>query len=137
MKTELQKVLSTIAPSILIRTIWEHDPDSRFSDLAAPGCCFEDEDPADWQAWQSEIRATAIVNGEEITGSAYLGGTWESYGDNPAQSNPEISGYEMDMTMEALNELDRQTTDETSTSQIHAALRHLTAALPLHLAISA
>lgn len=105
MKTPLQSRLTTIAPSISIVTLWEHDPDAQFSELTAPGCAFENEDPDDWTAWQSEIRATAIIGGEEITGSAYLGGTWEKYGDNPAVSNPEISGYENQMTQEALTEL--------------------------------
>ncbi len=103
MKTELQKALAALAPSIAIRTIWEYDPDLR--DIRKDCDGFDDENPDDWQAWQSEVRATAIVGGEEITGSAYLGGTWEKYGDNPAESNPDISGYELDMTLEALEEL--------------------------------
>lgn len=105
MKTNLQKHLATLAPSVSIVTLWEHDPDSRFSELAAPGCAFENEDPEDWEAWQSEVRASAIVSGETLTGSAYLGGTWERYGDDPAVTNPEISGYELQMTVEALEDL--------------------------------
>jgi hypothetical protein len=129
MKTTLQKHLATLAPSIAIQTIWEHDPDSRFSELTGPGCAFENEEPDDWQAWQSEIRAAAIVSGEEITGSAYLGGTWEKSGDNPAESNPEISGYENQMTVEALEEL-RDTAPPESVllgDQIAAALDYLKA----------
>lgn len=104
MKTKLQTALATIAPSIAIRTIWKHDTnedDSIFSE----GWALHGENPDDWQAWQSEVRATAIVNGEEVTGSAYLGGTWEKAGDGPATSNPEISGYENQMTVEALEDL--------------------------------
>ena len=103
MKTTLQKHLTTLAPSVSIVTIWEHDPD--LHDIREDCDGFDDENPDDWQAWQSEVRATAIVSGEEITESAYLGGTWEKAGDNPAVSNPEISGYELDMTREALEEL--------------------------------
>lgn len=103
MKTALQKHLATLAPSISIVTLWEHDPD--LYDIRKDCDGFDDENPEDWQAWQSEIRATAICGGEEITGSAYLGGTWEKAGDDPAVSNPEISGYEMQMTREALEEL--------------------------------
>lgn len=106
MKTDLQKHLATLAPSISIQTIWEHDPNH--SDIRKDCDGFDDENPCDWQCWQSEIRATAIHNGEEITGSAYLGGTWEKYGDDPAKSNPDISGYELDMTREALTELMEQ-----------------------------
>jgi hypothetical protein len=108
MRTQLQKELAKIAPSVSIETIWEVDPDCEreFKQLSRnPGDCFYGEDRATWQPWQSEIRATAIVGGEELTGSAYLGATWEKYGDNPAVSNPEISGYEPQMTVEALEEL--------------------------------
>lgn len=102
MNSELQKRLAALAPSICIRTLWEPDPDSDFDELTAPGCCFENEAPEDWEAWQSEVRATAILEGEEVTGSAYLGGTWEKSGGVPAESNPEISGYENQMTQDAL-----------------------------------
>ena len=103
MKTELQKHLAQLAPSISIKTIWGHDPD--LWDIRKDCDGFDDEDPDDWQAWQSEIRATAICGGEKITGSAYLGGTWEKAGDNPSESNPTISGYEWQMTVEAMENL--------------------------------
>jgi hypothetical protein len=103
MKTALQKHLAQFAPSVSIVTIWEHDPD--LHDIRQDCDGFDDENPEDWQAWQSEIRATAICEGEEITGSAYLGGTWEKAEDSPAESNPDISGYERQMTAEALTEL--------------------------------
>ena len=105
MKTELQKALSKIAPSVCIQTIWNHDPD--LYDIRQDCDGFDDEDPDDWQAWQSEVRASAIADGEEISGSAYLGGTWEKAEDNPEESNPEISGYERQMTVEALEELSK------------------------------
>jgi len=103
MKTPLQTHLATIAPSISVKTIWEHDPD--LHDIRKDCDGFENEDPADWQAWQSEVRASAIIGGKTLSGSAYLGGTWEKYGDHPAASNPEISGYEAQMILEALSEL--------------------------------
>lgn len=126
MKTELQKVLSKIAPSVCIQTIWEHDPD--LFDIRQDCDGLDDEDPDDWQAWQSEVRASAIADGEEISGSAYLGGTWEKAGDNPEESNPKISGYERQMTEEALRELGQQTTEETLSAQIIAAIRFLDSA---------
>lgn len=127
MQTELQKDLAKIAPNISIRTIWEEDPDSwsEWRDLSKPGNCFENESRDDWQPWQSEIRATAICDGREISGSAYLGSTWEKAGDNPAVSNPEISGYERQMTEEALRELGEQFTDEMLSTQIINALKYL------------
>jgi hypothetical protein len=103
MKTPLQTHLATIAPSICIETIWEHDID--LHDIRKDYDGFENEDPSDWQAWQSEIQASTIVGGETITGSAYLGGTWEKAGDHPSESNPEISGYEAGMIHNALSEL--------------------------------
>ncbi len=100
MKTKLQKTLATIAPSVSIRTIWEIDPDHY--DIRKDCDGFDDENSEDWKCWQSEVRATAIIDGEEISGSAYLGGTWEKADDSPEESNPEISGYENQMTVEAL-----------------------------------
>lgn len=100
MKTDkLLKTLATIAPGISIETIWGHDDDAKW-DCDAP-----DINPDDFQAWQSEVRAAAIVGGKLIYGSAYLGGTWEKFGDNPSESNPEISGYFMQMAEEAITEL--------------------------------
>jgi hypothetical protein len=118
MKTPLQLALATIAPSISIRTIWEHMHDIR-EDCEG----FDGEDPNDWQAWQSEVRATTIHKGEEITGSAYLGGTWEKAGDNPAESNPDISGYENQMTVEALEDLPELSEDLAA--QVCAAIEYL------------
>lgn len=102
MKTELQKRLCSTAPSVCIETIWEHDGDATW-DIEDPTL-----DPADFNPWRSEVRASAIINGELVHGSAYLGGTWEKYGDHPSKSNPEISGYELQMTEEALRDLARQ-----------------------------
>lgn len=103
MKTKLQTTLSIIAPQITICTHWEHDNDC--DDIRNDCDGMEDENPDDWQAWQSEVRASAVSLGEVQSGSAYLGGTWEKAGDNPAESNPDISGYEIGMTTEALREL--------------------------------
>lgn len=122
MKTELQKALAKIAPSISIRTLWEHDQDCR--DIRKDVCDMEDEDPDNWQAWQSNVCATAIIDGEEIEGNAYLGGTWEKAGDLPEYSNPEISGYENQMTIEALEELAGLTSGDDLAEEIAAAILH-------------
>lgn len=84
----------------------------------APGC----GNPDDFTAWRSEVRASAIVAGKLVSGSAYLGGIWEKCGDKAADSNPEISGYLPQMIEEALRELGRQTTDLALSNQIIAAL---------------
>ena len=124
MKTELQKRLAAVAPSIQIETIWEHDPD--LYDIRKDCDGFDDEDPNDWQAWQSEVRASAVVEGELVTGSAYLGGTWERAGDIPSESNPEISGYEPDMTRDALKELSRAVPEgHPLHSEIEAAIQDI------------
>lgn len=122
-RTKLQLALAKVAPHISIRTIWEHDPECY--DITKECDMPPDTDPADWQAWQSEVRATCIQEGEEVTGSAYLGGTWEKSGDIPEESNPTISGYEPDMTKEALQELHGRVTDEDLIRQIEAALDYL------------
>lgn len=108
-KAEILKRLATIAPSIAIKTDWTHDPDSRWSDISQ---CFDpDEDPDGWEPWNSEITASAIHGGKLATGSAYLGGTWERFGDNPEESNPDISGYAPQMIEEALSELLQEVSD--------------------------
>lgn len=124
MKTLLQQKLATVAPYISIQTIWSPDPDMR--DIRQDCEGMDDENPEDWQAWQSEIRATAILNGEEVSSSDYLGGTWERAGDVPEESNPEISGYEAQMTSEALGGLlPLVASDSILTAQITAALELL------------
>lgn len=119
---ELLARLALLAPSVSIETIWEHDADCR--DIRKDCDMPADTDPDDWQAWQSEVRASAIVGGKLLTGSAYLGGTWEKYGENPAEVNPEISGYLPQMIEEALRELGQQTTAPV-THEICAALREI------------
>ena len=122
MKTTLQKSLAKIAPSISIRTIWQHDQDLR--DIRQDCCGMDDENPEDWQAWRSEIQATAIVKGEEVTASTHLGGTWEKAGDLPEYSNPDISGYENQMTWEALEELATLVTGATLKNEVRSAMDH-------------
>lgn len=104
-KTPLQERLALVLPTVSIDTIWEHDPDARFSELTKKGFCFHGENEDDWQCWQSEVRASAITGGRLVAGSAYLAGIWEKYGDHPRESNPNIGGYELQMTEEALQEL--------------------------------
>ena len=93
-----------IAPNIVVETIWEHDDEADWGSEYSRDWQKE-EDRDDWQCWQSEVRATIIANGELITGSAYLGSTWEKFGDDPRESNPDISGYERQMTWEAIHDL--------------------------------
>lgn len=129
MKTDVNKFtpaallaqLATLATSVSIETIWSHDTDIH-PDIRKDCDGFENEDPDDWQAWQSKVKASAIVGGKVITGHAYLGGTWQKFGDDPAKVNPEISGYLPQMIEEALRELGTQTTDLTVCNQVIAAL---------------
>ena len=100
--TELLAHLVAVAPSIALSTHWSPDPDS---DIFAPGSVFDTEDPDDWQCWQSEVRASAIAAGRLVTGSDYLSDVWERFGDAPAESNPDVSGYLPQMVEEALADL--------------------------------
>lgn len=102
MKTKLQKKLAIAAPRLCVSTTWEHDSDCKFRET------FQNrpkERPENWQCWQSTVSARVIFFGELIEGCAYLGGTWEKYGDHPHRTNPTISGYEPQKTEEALEEL--------------------------------
>jgi hypothetical protein len=125
MKTPLQTHLATLAPLVCISTSWGYDDDADRSIFHA-GNALENEHPRDWECWAVEITATTIHNGELVSGSAHLGGTWERQGDDPSQSNPEISGYEKQMTVEALEDLQKQLPDtHVANYQITATLAAL------------
>jgi len=125
MKTKLQQTLAKIAPSLNIETDWSHDLDC--SDIRKECDGFDDENPEDWQAWKSEIKVSAIVEGEIVTASAYLGGTWEKAGDLPEETNPDISGYEPQMTVEALEGLLAEISNDGGKlgAEIYAAIAHI------------
>jgi hypothetical protein len=99
MQSPLQKKLAEIAPNIAIETIWDHDPYMPW-DIEDPSL-----NPDDFMAWQVEVRASAIHKGQMVSESAYLGGCWEEVGKAPKDFDPEINGYERQMTIEALHEL--------------------------------
>lgn len=114
---EFLATVRALCPSVCIEAIWSADANAKWD--------IEDDslDRDDFTAWQSEVRASAIIAGQMLSGSAYLGGTWEKFGDNPNESNPEISGYLPQMLEEALRELGRQTTDLQICNQVIAALK--------------
>jgi hypothetical protein len=115
--SELLAELAKVAPSVSIETVWEHDDDADDSFFADNG-----QDADDFTAWQSEVCATAIVAGKAVSGSAYLGGTWEKACDHPAESNPEISGYLPQMIEEALRNLAKEVPAGSLADEIAAAL---------------
>lgn len=121
MKTTLQNILAIVAPSISIVTEWEHDP-SPSEEIFKPGWALHGQRKDRWQCWQSEVKATVIEAGAIYSGSGYLSGTWERANKLPENSNPEISGYENQLTVEALEELRGQITDTVLLSQIESAI---------------
>lgn len=130
MKSELQKQLAKVAPYLSINTYWEHDNDC--GPISQDCAGFDESEDEDWQAWQSNVKAYAVINGEDVEGNAYLGGTWEKAGEHPEQSNPTISGYEPQMTVEALEELETLAgEDEVIVGQIAAAIAHCKAFMAL------
>jgi len=124
MKSKLQKDLASICPSVSIETSWSHDDDIH-PDIRKDCDGMDDEDPADWQCWQSQVSATAVVDGCTITGSDYLGGTWERAGDYPWETSSEISGYEASMTVSALEDLLAAIDDPELTEEISAAITYI------------
>jgi hypothetical protein len=124
MKTELQTSLASIVPTVQIQTIWQRGWNAQETIHDVYG--MEDEDPDDWQAWESEVRASAVVNGELLTGSDYLCGIWERVGNDPRITDPTVSGYELDMTIAALSNLsDQIPSDYGVRLDIAAAIAHL------------
>jgi hypothetical protein len=104
MKTKLQKELAKIISHAVIETIWERDRDGQaeFKKLQAPGEAFENEKQKDWVCWQSEVKVRVISGGKAFEHSTYLSGTWERKGSAPSKVNQNISGYENQMTRDAL-----------------------------------
>ena len=130
MKTQLQQELARIAPYININTYWEHDNDC--GPISKECCGFDASEDDDWQAWQSNVKAYAVIDGEDKEGNAYLGGIWERADSLPEESNPTISGYEPQMTVEALEELAAfASEDELIAGQIEAAIAHCKAFMAL------
>ena len=124
MKSKLQQDLASICPSVNIETTWTHDTDIH-PDIRKDCDGMDDEDPDDWQCWQSQVTAIVIVDGKVIAGSDSLGGTWERAENSPWQSNPEISGYEASMTVSALEDLLAAIDDPELTEEISAAIIHI------------
>jgi hypothetical protein len=97
-KEQIDQTLRQILPSVAITTIWGLDFDSPIDEL-------ELDNPDNWQAWSATVQATAIINGSLVVGNAYLGAVFELATENPAASNADISGYYLDMVLDALREL--------------------------------
>ncbi len=121
MKTTLQKKLAKIAPSICIKTTWSPDPNRGEHDGR------DDVRPDGWEAWNADITATIIVYGEEVVGRAGMGGVWQAPEDLPEIKNPDVSGYEAQMTQEALAELlwTVSIVDRVLRNQIHSAIEFI------------
>ncbi len=130
MKTQLQQELARIAPYIAISTIWSHDEDC--GPISKECCGFGASEDDEWQAWQSNVKAYAVIDGEDKEGNAYLGGIWEKADNLPEESNPTISGYEPQMTVGALEELAAAASeDDLIAAQITAAIAHCKAFMAL------
>ncbi len=120
----LKDALRKAAPSIAFSIIWEHDQDAGPIHKEYDGFTAAEAD--DWQAWQSEVCAETVIDGETKTGSDYLSGTFEKADDVPEESNPFISGYLPDMIDRALDELAAQI-GTAHADEITAARQVLTA----------
>jgi hypothetical protein len=59
----------------------------------------------DWQAWTAEVRASATSDDRDVSVSAFLCGVWAGADELPEESNPTVSGYEIDLTIQALGDL--------------------------------
>jgi hypothetical protein len=101
-KKEIISLLERSTPFVSIETIWEHDDDCKW------GIESDELDEDDFQAWQSEVRATLIDQGKMYSGSGYLGGTWIKYGESPEQHDPDIGGFFQQKCVEALEDLCKQ-----------------------------
>jgi hypothetical protein len=101
-KEQIDQTLRQILPNVAITTVWQPDYDASSHDLDVDN---PNSRWCGWLAWSATVRATAIIDGSLITGDAYLGSVFELAAENPADCNPDISGYYLDMVLDALLEL--------------------------------
>lgn len=77
-----------------------------------PHCLWDGDEPIDqnvFTCYDHEVRATTICNGELVSASDYLGGSWYDVDDMNADNQAciaEISGYLPQMIDDALDALD-------------------------------
>lgn len=93
----LLPALHDIAPSIVITITHEPDDDGFYN--------WNEEEwgPAEnYECYRTTVTATVILNGEFVTASAYLGCSYEKFGEPKC---PEIHGYLPQMIEEAITEL--------------------------------
>jgi hypothetical protein len=116
---QLLEEIAILAPSVAVEVRWEKDRDADWKDL--PDEC----DPDDFECWQSEVVASAVISGKLVSGSDALCGTWMRYGEHPAKYNPEISGYFPQMLKQALIDLGMQVKCPSVARQILNAINSI------------
>jgi hypothetical protein len=110
--------LKKIAPDISFKTTWTPDPNFRWDG--------DGPDPAEegYQAYDVDVFARAIVNGEIVEGRNSLGGSYST----PGEHDPDIHGYLPQMLEEATAELQSQVRGDLA-KQAKAARQYLTQAM--------
>lgn len=110
----IKKALKEIAPQISVGV--RRDEDTNFIwDGDGP-------DPSEFGfiPYNIDVYAMSIVNGEEVEGHGYLGGSY----DKPGEFDPDIGGYFPQKLEEAFEELSEQLSGEIL-KQAKAALQYL------------
>lgn len=103
--------LKKVAPSIAVKTTWT--PDNYFSwDGDGP-------DPTEegYQAYDVDVWAKAIVDGEIVEGQGSIGGSYSK----PGEHDPDVHGYFLDLLQKALADLYEQTQSGELDRQINEA----------------
>ena len=115
MNTDPQNIfanLKQIAPEVVFSSVWSYDEIHRricpSSDIFDKGGALENEDPNDWQSWQATVSAQTIHKGAVLVEETFLGGIWEKFGDNPHETNSDVSGYLPQMLKEVSESLASQ-----------------------------
>ena len=87
--------LKTEFPEIYVSTLWEYDKEY--------GWDGDGPDPQDegYFPHRVSVGAEKIVNGEKLTGFAYLGGCYKL----PQDENEEVGGYFEELAREAIDNL--------------------------------
>lgn len=94
-QSPLIKKLAKVAPSISFSVTWERDPYFRWDG--------DGPDPADedYEAYDVDVYARAVMGGEALEGVAHLGGSYSK----PGHHDPDVHGYLNQLLDEALDEL--------------------------------
>lgn len=112
---QIYATLKKVAPNIRFSTDWTED-----ESYVWDGNPNDDPTEFGYVAYDVDIFATAIVNGEEVVGSSSLGGVYNK----PQEKDSDVHGYLPQMLKEAAEEIEKEVSGNLK-KQAQAARKYL------------